>query len=156
MANDTVAQADNWLDAARKKLDAAPLGAKGEEMNRSLFSAIRALGYFKTNWRPISELDIFLSDGEVLPGSSYRVIHSPGHSRGSICLYSETDSILVSGDTLFRDGVGRTDLPDSDPASLDASLRLLFALPPSTRVFPGHGEDTTIGRESGLGLVDEG
>jgi glyoxylase-like metal-dependent hydrolase (beta-lactamase superfamily II) len=136
--------------------DADYFGAKGEEMNRSLFSAIRALGYFKTNWRPISELDIFLSDGEVLPGSSYRVIHSPGHSRGSICLYSETDSILVSGDTLFRDGVGRTDLPDSDPASLDASLRLLFALPPSTRVFPGHGEDTTIGRESGLGLVDEG
>ena len=65
-----------------------------------------------------------------------------------ICLYDEAASILVSGDTLFRDGFGRTDGPDSDPAALDESLRRLFALPPSTRVFPGHGEETTIGRES--------
>jgi hydroxyacylglutathione hydrolase len=128
--------------------DAGYFGPGGEEMNRSLFAAIRALGYFNTYWRPLPEPDILLSDGDAIPGSAYRVIHSPGHSRGSICLYDEASAILVSGDTLFRDGVGRTDGPDSDPAALDESLRRLFALPPATRVFPGHGEETTIGREA--------
>jgi hydroxyacylglutathione hydrolase len=128
--------------------DADYFGAKGRETNRSLFAAIRALGYFDTYWRPIPEPDLFLSDGDAIPGSAYRVIHSPGHSRGSACLYDEAAAILVSGDTLFRDGVGRTDGPDSDPAALEESLRRLFALPPATRVFPGHGEETTIGREA--------
>jgi hydroxyacylglutathione hydrolase len=130
--------------------DADYFGARGEEMNRSLFAAIRALGYFRTYWRPIPEPDLFLSDGDAVPGSSFRTLHSPGHSRGSICLYDEAASILVSGDTLFQGGYGRTDGPDSDPAALEASLGRLFALPPSTRVFPGHGEETTIGRESGM------
>ena len=128
--------------------DADYFGPKGEEKNRSLFAAIRALGYFDTYWRPIPEPDILLSDGDAIPGSQYRVIHTPGHSRGSICLYDEEADVLISGDTLFRDGVGRTDGPDSDPAVLEESLARLFALPPATRVFPGHGEETTIGREA--------
>ncbi len=70
---------------------------------------------------------------------------------GSICLYDAKAGILISGDTLFRGGVGRTDSAGSDPDALDASLRRLFELPPETRVFPGHGEETTIGREAGLG-----
>jgi glyoxylase-like metal-dependent hydrolase (beta-lactamase superfamily II) len=129
--------------------DADYFGAKSEETNRQVFAAIRALGYFKAYWRPIPSLDFVLSDGDAIPGSSLRVIHSPGHTRGSICLYDEPASILISGDTLFRDGVGRTDGPDSDPAALGSSLKRLFMLPPMTRVFPGHGEETTIGRESG-------
>jgi glyoxylase-like metal-dependent hydrolase (beta-lactamase superfamily II) len=129
--------------------DADYFGAKGEETNRSLFAAIRALGYFKTYWRPIPSPDIFLADGDAIPGSSYRTIYSPGHSRGSICLYDKAASVLISGDTLFRDGFGRTDGPDADPVALKESLERLFALPPATRVFPGHGEETTIDRESG-------
>ena len=127
-------------------------GAKGEETNRRLFAAINALGYFKHYWRPMPPPDILLSDGDAIPASPYRVIHSPGHSRGSICLYDEAASILVSGDTLFRDGVGRTDGPDSDSAALESSLERLFRLPRGTRVFPGHGEETTIGRESGASV----
>jgi hydroxyacylglutathione hydrolase len=130
--------------------DACYFGPEGEETNRRLFAAIRALGYFKACWRPIPSPDLLLADGDELPGSSWRVIHSPGHSRGSLCLYDAAASMLVSGDTLFRDGVGRTDGPDSDPAALGASLERLFSLPPATRVFPGHGEETTIGREAGL------
>lgn len=130
--------------------DSDYFGAKAEETNRSLFAAIRATGYFKQYWKPIPEPDLLLADGDQLPGLPYRVIHSPGHSRGSICLYDEKEDILVSGDTLFRDGVGRTDGPDADEAALEASLKLLFALPPETRVFPGHGEETTIGREMRL------
>jgi hydroxyacylglutathione hydrolase len=129
--------------------DADYFGERGEETNERLFAAIRATSYFKHYWRPIPAPDILLADGVELPGSSYRVIHSPGHSRGSICLYDAATSILVSGDTLFREGVGRTDCPDSDPAALAASLERLFALPSDTRVFPGHGDETTIGRESG-------
>jgi hydroxyacylglutathione hydrolase len=129
--------------------DADYFGVTGEETNRQLFTAIRALSYFKTYWRPIPRPELLLSDGDAIPDSSFRVIHSPGHTRGSICLYDEVASILISGDTLFRDGVGRTDGPDSDPAALESSLKRLFALPPKTRVFPGHGDETTIGRESG-------
>lgn len=130
--------------------DADYFGEKGEETNRQLFHAIRALGYFKSYWRHIPSPDLLIADGDAIPGSSYRAIHSPGHTRGSMCLYDEAASILVSGDTLFRDGVGRTDGPDSNPAALESSLKRLFALPPETRVFPGHGDETTIGRESGL------
>jgi len=129
--------------------DADYFGPKGEETNRRLFESIRALSYFKVYWRPIPAPDILLSDGDQIPGSGYSCIHSPGHSRGSICLY-DGSSILVSGDTLFRDGVGRTDSFDADPAQLQASLERLFSLPPDTKVFPGHGDETTIGREAGL------
>jgi hydroxyacylglutathione hydrolase len=129
--------------------DADYFGANGEETNRQLFAAIRALGYFKAYWRPIPSPELLFLDGDAIPGSSFRVIHSPGHTQGSICLYDEAAAILISGDTLFRDGVGRTDGPDSDPAALESSLKRLFALPSKTRVFPGHGEETTIGRESG-------
>ena len=132
--------------------DADYFGTKGEETNRRLFAAIGALGYFRNYWRPLPLPDLLLADGDAIPESSYRVIHSPGHSRGSICLYDEAASILVSGDTLFRDGVGRTDGPDSDPAALEASLERLCRLPRGTRVFPGHGDETTIGRESGAAV----
>jgi glyoxylase-like metal-dependent hydrolase (beta-lactamase superfamily II) len=131
--------------------DADYFGAKGEETNRRLFAAIRASSYFKAYWRLLPPPDILLSDGDLILGSLYQVIHSPGHTRGSMCLYNASDSILVSGDTLFREGVGRTDGPDSDPAALARSLKRLFTLPPGTRVFPGHGEETTITRESGAG-----
>jgi glyoxylase-like metal-dependent hydrolase (beta-lactamase superfamily II) len=129
--------------------DAAYFGERGEGTNRLLFETIRASGYFKHYWRPMPEPDILLADGDGLPPSRFRVIHSPGHSAGSICLYDAPSAILVSGDTLFRDGVGRTDGPDSDPAALEASLSRLFTLPPETKVFPGHGEETRIGREAG-------
>ena len=145
-----------WQARGRKvplavhELDRDYFGPTGEETNRRLFEAIGAGSYFDTYWRPIPSPDILLSDGDAIPGSDFRVIHSPGHTRGSMCLYDAGGSILVSGDTLFRDGVGRTDGPDSDPAALETSLERLFTMPPTTRVFPGHGDETTVGRESGL------
>lgn len=127
--------------------DADYFGPRSELTNRELFAAIRALGYFENYWKPIPSPDLLLNDGDVLAGTQLRVIHTPGHTKGSICLYDEAAGFLISGDTLFRDGVGRTDGPDSDPEELSASLERLFALPPSTHVFPGHGEPTTISRE---------
>lgn len=129
--------------------DAAYFGPSGEAKNRELFEAIRAPSYFENYWRLLPPADILIRDGDAIAGTGLRVIHTPGHSRGSICLYDESAGFLISGDTLFRDGVGRTDAPDSDVGQLASSLERLFELPPETRVFPGHGEPTTIGRERG-------
>jgi hydroxyacylglutathione hydrolase len=74
------------------------------------------------------------------------VVHTPGHSPGSICIYGER--FLFSGDTLFRGSVGRTDLPGGSTEKLIRSLKSLVTLPPDTRVLCGHGEETTLREES--------
>ena len=74
----------------------------------------------------------------------FRVIHTPGHTPGGVCLYNEAEKVLFSGDTLFRAGFGRYDLPGGDMHRLMDSLRMLLNLPGDTRVYPGHGEMTTI------------
>lgn len=128
--------------------DAAYLGPSSEETNRRTFMAIGAIGFFKNYAAPMPPADILLKDGGRVAGSMWRVIYSPGHSAGSICLYCPELGVLVSGDTLFRDGFGRTDGPDSDSAALERSIgSAVFPLPAETIVLPGHGEPTTIGRE---------
>lgn len=92
--------------------------------------------------------DAMITDGEIVFDSSLTVIHTPGHTPGSICLYSESQGILFSGDTLFFEGIGRTDLKEGDDEAILASIKeRLFVLPPETRVFPGHGPNTSIERE---------
>ena len=76
-----------------------------------------------------------------------QIIHTPGHTQGSVCLYFPEERKLFSGDTLFRCGYGRTDLPGGNYGQLISSLEQLMTLPPETEVFPGHGESTTIGYE---------
>ena len=80
-------------------------------------------------------------------GLDFTVLSTPGHSRGSVCLYLPDEHVLFSGDTLFQAGFGRMDLYGGSPAQMRNSLRRLFALPPETRVYPGHGMATTIGDE---------
>jgi hydroxyacylglutathione hydrolase len=97
--------------------------------------------------------------GEVRFGDiRLRVLHTPGHTEGSVCLYAADDGLLYSGDTLFAGGWGRVDLPGGDPDAMAASLTRFLELDDAVRVFPGHGGDTTIGRERAwLELVrDEG
>jgi glyoxylase-like metal-dependent hydrolase (beta-lactamase superfamily II) len=78
----------------------------------------------------------------------FTVIHTPGHTRGEICLYIEKLGILFGGDVLFKESVGRTDLPGGDLQMLLTSIReKLLTLPIETKVFPGHAESTTIGYE---------
>ncbi|MDI6812056.1 MAG: MBL fold metallo-hydrolase [Desulfitobacteriaceae bacterium] len=92
--------------------------------------------------------DGFLQDGQILTvgNKSLKVLHTPGHSPGSICFL--TDEGVISGDTLFAGSIGRTDFPGG---SLDELLRgvetKLLTLPDDTPVYPGHGESTSIGRE---------
>jgi glyoxylase-like metal-dependent hydrolase (beta-lactamase superfamily II) len=82
-------------------------------------------------------------------GMSFRVIPTPGHTKGSVCLYSEKEKALFSGDTLFADCCGRYDLEGSSGEEMEKSLRVLATLPPETVVYPGHGKRTTIGNEIG-------
>jgi glyoxylase-like metal-dependent hydrolase (beta-lactamase superfamily II) len=81
-------------------------------------------------------------------GIKLRVIHTPGHTLGGICLYDEREGIVFVGDTLFADSVGRTDFPGGDIRQLIEGIKQkLFTLPDETVVYPGHGNRTTIGRE---------
>jgi len=83
-----------------------------------------------------------------------RVLHTPGHTEGSVCLLAEDEGLLYSGDTLFAGGWGRVDLPGGDSAAMAASIARLSGLGDPIGVFPGHGATTTIGRERGwLDLV---
>jgi hydroxyacylglutathione hydrolase len=78
----------------------------------------------------------------------FDVLHTPGHTEGSVCLYEERAGLLLSGDVLFAGSYGRTDLPGGDSAAMVDSLRRLAdQLPASTRVLPGHGAETTVERE---------
>jgi hydroxyacylglutathione hydrolase len=76
------------------------------------------------------------------------VLHTPGHTPGSISLYLPLENKIIAGDTLFQGSVGRTDLPGGDTAQISRSIRgKLYTLPEETIVFPGHGDTTTIGEE---------
>ena len=94
--------------------------------------------------------DLVVGEGDVLRlgGHSFEVLHTPGHSPGSITLYNAAEGVAFVGDVLFRQGVGRYDLPGGSWAVLLSSIReRLFALPDETIVYPGHGPATAIGRE---------
>lgn len=96
------------------------------------------------------EADTLLSDGEMitLAGMDISVIHTPGHTEGSASFYIKEEGLLFSGDTLFSGSVGRSDLPTGNGRTLINSIKdKLMVLPPDVRVFPGHGDETTIGFE---------
>lgn len=100
--------------------------------------------------------DRWLRDGEVLNliGSKWKVLHTPGHTAGGVCFYIEDEGVLFSGDTLFAESVGRTDLPTANSMDIIESVtRKLFALPDDTRVYPGHDQETTIGHEKKYNVV---
>lgn len=77
-------------------------------------------------------------------------IATPGHTAGSFSFYIKDEDILFSGDTLFREGIGRIDLPTSSEKDMKSSLKKLLSLPSNTKVFPGHGDETTIENEKDL------
>ncbi len=93
--------------------------------------------------KPVKE-----GDKLVLGSAEFSVLETPGHTQGSICLWIPAENKLVAGDTLFRDSIGRTDLPGGDGKQILRSIHdKLLPLPDDAVVIPGHGEKTTIGRE---------
>lgn len=90
-----------------------------------------------------------LNEGDLVcvGGHAFKVMEMPGHDEAHIVLYSERDRILFGGDVLFPGGHGRTDLPGSDQRTMNRSLRRFLDLPDDVRVYPGHGDSTTVGAE---------
>lgn len=94
-------------------------------------------------------------EGEIKEGdelslgdASWRILHTPGHSPGSVCIVNDTANIAIVGDTLFAGSIGRYDFPTSDVEDLRHSIKnVLMALPDEMQIFPGHGPSTTIGHE---------
>lgn len=109
-----------------------------------------------TSIEPV-EPDGFFSEGqEVTIGHlKIQVIHTPGHCPGSVCFYFKEQGILISGDTLFKGTMGALHLPTAEAEKMGPSLQKLALLPAGTRVIPGHGEETTIGKESWLQRIDQ-
>ena len=88
------------------------------------------------------------NDTIALGGDELKILLAPGHSPGSICFYEKTQKFIVSGDVLFKESIGRTDLPGGHHKALIESIQQqLFVLPDDVTVYPGHGETTTIGNE---------
>lgn len=100
------------------------------------------------NVPPLPEPDITVNEGDeiTIGQSTLTVIHTPGHTPGSISLYS-AEGIVITGDTLFAGSIGRTDFPGGSITDMRSSFRKLMGLPDKTAVFSGHGAATTIGTE---------
>lgn len=98
---------------------------------------------------PLRPVDGFLAHGNELEvdGFLIRVLHTPGHSPGSVSFHLPEEGVLLTGDTLFAGGVGRTDLWGGSWKKLQASLAVILELDPATRILPGHGQESTIGGE---------
>ncbi len=91
-----------------------------------------------------------VKDGQMLTllDWNWKVIATPGHTAGSVCYYLKDEDVLISGDTLFYESLGRTDLPTGNSGQIVSSIcEKLFSLPDDTIVYPGHGDPTTIGHE---------
>lgn len=107
---------------------------------------ISAMQYGLTPFIPTQYLEN--NDMIILDSIRLKVLHTPGHSKGCVCFVDEMDSCVFSGDTLFFESIGRTDLHGGSMKDLAASVfNILFSLPDNYTVYPGHAEQTTIGHE---------
>lgn len=131
------------MEKSKAKLYA--LSAEKEVCNNSNLNASEQIR------RPYTvDPDVTLSDGEEieLAGIGFRTIATPGHTIGSCCYYVESEGWLFSGDTLFRGSIGRTDLPTGSGERIMESVEMLAnTIPDDVKIYPGHGDHTTMGEE---------
>ena len=134
------------------KEEAPYLGSNLKQKQCSAFGG-GGFGFYIMQSLPesVREPDVLLEGSETLFEDSenftggFKVLHTPGHSAGSICLYCAAEKLLISGDTMFAGSCGRTDLKGGSPEAMKESLKSLSVLPPETVALPGHGGSTTIG-----------
>jgi glyoxylase-like metal-dependent hydrolase (beta-lactamase superfamily II) len=126
--------------------DAAYLGPEAYAVHRESFGAVGAPSYVEELWKPMPSPTRLLAEGDRI--GPFTVLHVPGHTPGSVSFYWAERKILFSGDTLFQNGMGRTDLPGGNWDQLRESLGRLLSMDGDIRVFPGHGGETTIGEEA--------
>jgi glyoxylase-like metal-dependent hydrolase (beta-lactamase superfamily II) len=116
-------------------------------------------GWLRMETPEAVEIDVAAKDGDKLlvGATEVHVLHTPGHTQGSICLWMPSEGKLVAGDTLFRESIGRTDLPGGDSRQILKSIQeKLLALPGETQVIPGHGDLTTIEHEKAFNYFLQG
>jgi hydroxyacylglutathione hydrolase len=131
--------------------DRTYLGKNAKRANLKHFKVlgVEAQVAFEKLFELLPEPDLILKEGDDVFKSGLKVIETPGHTPGSICLYSKRESILFTGDTLFFEGIGRSDLPGGNEKTLLKSIHeKLMGLPPETNVYPGHGPFTSLEREA--------
>ena len=116
----------------------------------TLHSLMQVAKLYNLNAEESPEPSVYLEEGQQITFGTTRleIVFTPGHSPGSICFISAADKVVIGGDVLFRESIGRTDLPGGNHQTLLESIRTrLFVLPDDYEVFPGHGPSTTIGHE---------
>jgi len=132
-----------------KHLTGAPIFYSKEDLPLVSMIATQA-GWFGLEVPKVDPPDHSPADDEVISidGIDATVLHTPGHTAGSLCLHIPAANVLISGDTLFAGGIGRTDLPGGNSDQILTSIReRLLPLPDATLVVPGHGSTTTIAEE---------
>jgi hydroxyacylglutathione hydrolase len=147
---DSYAARGYTLPIAISPLDRRFLGTGGRETHRENleFIGLDEMSFFGVDADELPKADVRLKEGDRVFDMDLVVLETPGHTPGSVCLYAEKEGILFSGDTIFFDGVGRSDLAGGSEKKLRESIQKKIAiLPPETRVFPGHGPFTTVERE---------
>lgn len=146
----THAHIDHIAGAARlKRLTSAPVLYNQNDLPLVKMMDEQA-GWIGVATPEVPAPDDTLDDGKVIAVGeiSGSILHTPGHTEGSVCLYLPKESLLLAGDTLFAGSIGRTDLPGGDFHKILTSIReRLMTLPDEVDVVPGHGERTNIGTE---------
>lgn len=126
-----------------------PEVSDGDEvlMQHSKEAALQMLGMDLNIDLPAGELRLTENNTISFGSHTFRIIRTPGHSRGSVSFYCAEENVLFTGDTLFKGSIGRTDFPGGSMFQIISSLRELAQLPDTTIVYPGHGPQTSIGFE---------
>ncbi len=146
----THAHLDHIAGAQRlKEITGAPVLYNQQDLPLVAMMDVQA-GWFGVETPTTAPPDDDMTHGRALrvEGIEGQILHTPGHTQGSICLYLPAESLLLAGDTLFAGSVGRTDLPGGNTKQLIRSIHEnLLPLPDDTNVIPGHGPATTVGAE---------
>jgi hydroxyacylglutathione hydrolase len=132
-----------------KKATGAPILLNENDLPLLKMMDVQA-GWIGVETPAVAPPDVSAEEGMVvgIAGHAAHVLHTPGHTQGSICLHFAPEKLLIAGDTLFAGSIGRTDLPGGNSRKILRSIHnRLLTLPDETRVIPGHGQPTTIGEE---------
>ncbi len=126
------------------KHDAASISGEEPDITSSMFSKAKYV-----------QIDRIVEEGDIisLGNSQLLVMHTPGHTIGSMCLLDMNSKVLIAGDTIFYQAVGRTDLPSGSVEQQRGSVRALAKLPDDIVIYPGHDENTSIGHERKFGVL---
>ncbi|MDQ6676622.1 MAG: MBL fold metallo-hydrolase [Acidobacteriota bacterium] len=138
--------------AMLKAATGAPVYMNGNDRELSERMDVQA-AWLGVETPDVAEVDVLVKEGDALTLGTvpFHILHTPGHTQGSLSIWIPAEEKLVAGDTLFRDSIGRTDLPGGDGKQIIRSIQgKLMGLPEETVVIPGHGMTTTIGREKRL------